>query len=515
VNSLRQLLLSTVILIASLMPPGSASAASVDWRDEAIYMVMTDRFKNGDPSNDLDSIPGKPDWWQGGDLQGVIDELDYIKGLGMTAIWITPVAEQMGEGYHGYWTRDPYKVDPHLGNMSTLQELVRKAHEKKLKVVLDVVINHLGYGHPWLADDEHAHWFHDFCPINFADQKSVEQCWLAGLPDLNTENPAVRRHLVSWALWLIDQTGVDGFRVDAARHLPKDFLLEWTGAIKAQHPRFWILGEIYSSGYRYQSGFLDAGLDAVTDFQTYDTVRIGLDPRGNLGQLTTSPSLAADLGAGREDARVIFIDNHDVPRFVGRDAPDAATKARLAQALVYLFTMPGTPVLYYGTEVALPGGADPDDRRPMPWSGGDEEVRQLVRDIAMLRQAIPSLRRGSFDEIASERGLAVYDRRGGPDVAVVAINGDEQRTVEVPLARLGLRGGLLHRTVGPGIRGTIEGTTLQMTLAPRAAGIFLVGAAPEGFVGPVGSMLLLAFALVVVAAAVIVARARRRHPRRV
>ena len=505
--------LAAFVVVASLLPAsGAASAAPVDWRDEAIYMVMTDRFKNGDPSNDLDSIPGRANWWQGGDLQGVIDELDYIKGLGMTAIWITPVAEQMGEGYHGYWTRDLYKVDPHLGDMSKLRELVQKAHEKKLKVVLDVVINHLGYGHPWLTDDEHARWFHDFCPINFADQKSVEQCWLAGLPDLNTENPAVRAYLKTWALWLIDQTGVDGFRVDAARHLPKDFLLEWTGAIKAQHPAFWILGEVFSSGYRYQSGFLDAGLDAVTDFQTYDSVRIGLDPRGNLGQLSTSPSLAADLGSGREDARAIFLDNHDVPRFVGSDVPSAATKARLEQGLVYLFTMPGTPVLYYGTEIALPGGPDPDDRRPMLWTGGDEDIRQLVRDVATLRQSIPSLRRGTFDEIQSERGLVVYDRRGGPDLAVIALNGDEPRTVDVPLARVGLDGGVLHRTLGPGASARIEGSTLRITLAPRAAGIVLIGAAAAGFAPPPLPFLVLAVSLLIAAAALTVAR--RRSPRR-
>jgi len=499
--------LAALVVVASLLPAGP-SAAPTDWRDEAIYMVMTDRFRNGDPSNDLDSIPGKADWWQGGDLQGVIDELDYIKGLGMTAIWITPVAEQMGEGYHGYWTRDPYKVDPHLGDMAKLQELVRTAHTKGLKVVLDVVINHLGYGHPWLTDAEHIGWFHDLCAINFADQKSVEDCWLAGLPDLNTENPAVRRYLKTWALWLIDQTGVDGFRVDAARHLPKEFLLDWTGAIKAQHPGFWILGEVYSSGYRYQSGFLDAGLEAVTDFQTYDSVRIGLDPRGNLGQLVTSPSLAADLGAGRENARAIFIDNHDVPRFVGRDVPDAATKARLEQAIVYLFTMPGTPVLYYGTEVALPGGPDPDDRRPMPWTGGDEDVRQLVRDVATLRQATPSLRQGSFDEVQSERGLVVYDRRGGPDVAVIAINGDETRSVDVPLAKLGLDAGVLHRTMGPGISGSVDGKTLRVTLAPRAAGVFLLGAAPDASGLPLWSLLLLAVAVVLLAAVVTLARRR-------
>ena len=497
------------LLVAASLIPAAPVAAATDWRDEAIYMVMTDRFRNGDPQNDLDSDPLRPDWWQGGDLQGVIDELDYIKGLGMTAIWITPVAKQIAGGYHGYWTLDPYAVDPHLGNMATLQELVRKAHEKSLKVVLDVVINHLGTGHPWLTDPAHAGWFHPDCPINFSDQTSVESCWLAGLPDLNTENPAVRSYLIDWALWLIDQTGVDGFRVDAARHLPKDFLHAWTTAIRAKHPAFWLLGEVYSSGYRYQSGFLDAGLDAVTDFGTYDNVRIGLDPRGNLGQLAASPALAADLGPGREDARALFIDNHDVPRFVGRESPDAATMARLEQALVYLFTMPGTPVLYYGTEVALPGGPDPDDRRPMPWTGGDETIPQLVRDLATTRQAIPSLRRGVFDELESERGLLVYDRRGGPDVAVIAINGDEERPLDLPLAKLGLERGVLHRTLGMGASGRIEGSALRMTLGPRAAGVFLIGAAPAGGL-PLWSEVAVGLATVLLAATLIILALRRR-----
>jgi alpha-amylase len=503
--------LAALVVVASLVP-ASPAAAPIDWRDEAIYMVMTDRFKNGDPSNDLDSTPGKANWWQGGDLQGVIDELDYIKGLGMTAIWITPVVRQITGGYHGYWTLDPYSIDPHLGDMAKLHELVRKAHEKSLKIVLDVVPNHLGTGHPWLSDGAHVGWFHPDCPINFSDQASVENCWLAGLPDLNTENPVVRAYLIEWANWLIDQTGVDGFRVDAARHLSKDFLRAFLSAVHAKHPNFWVLGEVYSSGYRYQSGFLDAGLDAVTDFGTYDSIRIGLDPRGNLVQLTTSPLLATDLGSDREDARAIFIDNHDVPRFVGRDAPDTPTKARLEQAIVYLFTMPGTPVLYYGTEVALPGGPDPDDRRPMPWTGGDEDVRQLVREVATLRQAILSLRRGSFEELQSERGLVVYDRRGGPDVAVIALNGDEQRTVDVPLAKLGLEGGVLHRTIGRGAGGTIDGATLHLTLAPRAAAIFLVAAAPGGLMPPLWSLVVLAFAVLVVF--VVVTAVRRGSPRR-
>jgi alpha-amylase len=504
--------LAALVVAASLIPAESVAAAPIDWRDEAIYMVMTDRFRNGDPTNDLDSVPGKADWWQGGDLQGVIDELDYIKGLGMTAIWITPFVAQTSGGYHGYWTLSPTQVDPHLGTPQKLDELVAAAHAHGLKVIFDIVLNHLGYGHPWLTDPRYAGYFHPECPINFADQKSVENCWLAGLPDLNTENPFVLAMQVeAWSYW-IGRTGVDGLRIDAARHLPKDYIREWTARIKQAFPNLWILGEVYSSGYRYQSGYLDAGLDAVTDFQTYDSVRIGLDPRGDLAQLALPPTLAADLGAGNEDRRVIFVDNHDVPRFVGRDAPDAATKARLEQALVYLFTMPGTPVLYYGTEVALPGGPDPDDRRPMPWTGGDETVHQLVRDLATTRQAIPSLRRGSFEELQSERGLVVYDRRGGPDVAVIAINGDEQRSVDIPLAKLGLDGADLHKVVGMGTSVRVEGGMLRVALAPRAAGIFLLGAAPTGL--PLWALLVIAVGVLVIAVGVVVSSTLGRRLRR-
>jgi glycosidase len=194
-------LLAAIVVVAACAHAAAPQAR--DWRDETIYFVMTDRFRNGDPSNDGDAVPGHLTTWQGGDLQGVIDELPYIKGLGMTAIWITPITEQTPGGYHGYWTKDFYRVDPHLGDMDKLKQLVMKAHGIGLKVVLDVVINHVGYDHPWLVDSAHAGWFHDRCTMVFSDQKSVENCWLAGLPDLNTENPAVRAYLTDWALWLV------------------------------------------------------------------------------------------------------------------------------------------------------------------------------------------------------------------------------------------------------------------------------------------------------------------------
>src|SRR5438093_1071190 len=366
-----RLFLAALVVMSSYGPTAPATQAGRnDWRDESIYFVMTDRFRNGDPRNDADAVPGRADWWQGGDLQGLIDELQYIKDLGMTAIWITPVTQQTRGGYHGYWTADFYRVDPHLGDLPKLKELVTKAHAMRLKVLLDVVINHVGYDNPWLVDSAHAGWFHDRCTMIFSDQKSGAGSWI-GRP----------------------------------------------------------------------------------------------------------PSLAETYLPGREAARMTFIDNHDVDRFVG-PTDNADARARLRQALVYLFTVPGTPVLYYGTEIALPGGGDPDNRRAMPWTDGDETTRDLVRQLATLRQQIPSLRRGSFVKLLTERETLVYAREGGADTAVVAINGqsDAPQTLELPLADIGAHGAVLHRPLGPNARPVVRGDSLLMTLGARGAAVFLLGA---------------------------------------
>jgi alpha-amylase len=509
-DALIRFLLAAIVVVAACAPVPAPEGR--DWRDESIYFVMTDRFKNGDPKNDGDADSDRANWWQGGDLQGVIDQLPYIKDLGMTAIWITPVTEQTRGGYHGYWTNDIYRVDPHLGDLAKLRELVTKAHALRLKVVLDVVINHVGYDHPWLTDPAHAGWFHDRCEMVFSVQKSVEDCWLAGLPDLNTENPAVRAYLTDWALWLIRESDVDGFRLDTARHVPKDFLREWIGAIKRARPGFWIVGEVFSSDYRYQADYLDAGLDAITDFQTQEGIARALGTNEDLVWLGRPPSIAESYLPGRETSRLTFIDNHDVPRFIGITTTNDA-RARLRQALVYLFTVPGTPVLYYGTEVALPGGADPDNRRMMPWAAADETTRTLVRQLTVLRQQTPSLRRGSFDKLLSERETLVYVRRGGAETAVVAINGkgDGPQTLALSLADVGLTAeAVLHQTLGPGASGSVKDGTLTMTLAPRGAAVFLLGAA---IADPPWAMLAVLVALALMALVLLAVRLRLRLPR--
>ncbi|TMD60686.1 MAG: alpha-amlyase [Chloroflexi bacterium] len=465
-----RLVLATLVVLTTGLPSG-ARAAAVDWRDQSIYFVMTDRFKNGDPGNDLDSVAGRPGWWEGGDLQGIIDELGYIKSLGMTAIWITPVTEQTPGGYHGYWTLDFYKVDPHLGDLAKLKELVTKAHGMGLKIVLDVVINHTGYGHPWLDDPAHAGWFHDDCAINFASQRSIEDCRLAGLPDLNTETPAVQQYLTDWALWLIGETNVDGFRLDTARHVPKAFLSQWIAAIKRPHPDFWIVGEVFSSDYAYQASYLDAGLDAVTDFQTYDSIRMGLGTKSDLSRLTWPPALASNLMPGHDDAtRATFIDNHDVARFIGSAEADDETKARLEQAIAYLYTMPGVPILYYGTEVALRGGSDPDNRRLMPWDDSNTDVRSFTTTMTRLRREDAVFQRGTYAEVLSNADELVYSRVLGDTLAIVAFNGSDTDTKDVPAEQVSIPSDKVVQLalLTPGAelrRGTAGGLTFH--LPPR------------------------------------------------
>jgi len=199
------------------------------------------------------------------DLQGVIDKLDYIKGLGMTAIWITRSRSRWAR-LPRLLTRDPYKIDPHLGTLAKLQELVRKRTRRTSRVVLDVVINHLsGTATRWLTDDQHARWFHDLCRSTIADQKSVEQCWIAGLPDLNKRTRTSAATSVPGALYLIDRPR-RRFRVDAARHLPKtslpsgrrefkrSTLVSGSGGCTARLPLpVWISRRRARRGHRFQT----------------------------------------------------------------------------------------------------------------------------------------------------------------------------------------------------------------------------------------------------------------------
>lgn len=192
---------------------------------DLIYFIMTDRFNDGDDSNNqfADVNKNNPKAYHGGDLRGIISKLDYIKSLGATAIWITPVAENTLGGYHGYWINDFYKVDPHLGSMNDLKDLVKEAHNRNIKVLMDYVVNHISPDSKMLKEKP-ADWFNPKSDIsNWNNQEEIEKGWIFGLPDLNQDKPEVKSFLIENAMWWIKETGVDGMRLDTVRHVPKTF----------------------------------------------------------------------------------------------------------------------------------------------------------------------------------------------------------------------------------------------------------------------------------------------------
>ncbi|HPZ09917.1 MAG TPA: alpha-amylase family glycosyl hydrolase, partial [Candidatus Eremiobacteraeota bacterium] len=224
------------------MPSPSAPippAGGQDWRNESIYFILTDRFQDGDTTNNFDVNKKDLTKYHGGDLQGVIDKLDYIKDLGMSTVWITPTMANQdlfidSAGYHGYWPVDFFKMDKHLGDMDKFKELINKAHEKGMKIILDIPLNHVAWEHPWTGDPSKQSWLHHNGDVkDWNDPWQVENCSMYGLPDLAQENPEVSKHLTDMAKWWIDQTGIDGFRLDAIKHVPLSFWSQFAKDIHA------------------------------------------------------------------------------------------------------------------------------------------------------------------------------------------------------------------------------------------------------------------------------------------
>lgn len=416
-------ILAMFCLCSASLPAYAQTGDKRTWQDESIYFIMVDRFNNMDPTNDQGVNVNDPRGYFGGDLKGVTAKLDYIKDMGFTAIWLTPIFKNEPGGYHGYWITDFYEVDPHFGTLADLKKLVKEAHKRDMKVILDFVVNHTGPNHPWVNDPAKKDWFHEKKDIfNWNDQKEVENGWLFGLPDLAQENPEVKRYLIDAAKWWIQETNIDGYRLDTVKHVPKSFWQEFSREVKSVKKDFFLLGEVWHDDPRYIADYGKYGIDGLIDFPFYkeasallSDVDRSLEPLYNVWKRNVAfydrPHL---LGT--------FLDNHDTVRFtkLALDQKQSPVK-RIKLGLTYLFTAPGIPIMYYGTEIALNGGEDPDNRRLMNFRT-DKEIIDYITKIGEMRQKLPSLRRGDFTLLYEKNGMAVFKRTYKGETAVIAIN---------------------------------------------------------------------------------------------
>ncbi|WP_078382809.1 alpha-amylase family glycosyl hydrolase [Sutcliffiella halmapala] len=447
------ILVPFLLFSAWFVQPVKAEKEEHAWQDEIIYFIMIDRFNNGDTSNDYDVDRDDPKAYHGGDFRGIIDKLDYIKDMGFTALWLTPIVQNEEKGYHGYWTEDFYNVEEHFGTLEEFKELVEEAHKRDMKIIVDLVVNHTGYQHAWLEEKDKEDWFHPNKDIrDWNDQEQVENGWIFGLPDLNQENPEVRSYLLDMAKWWIEETNIDGYRLDTVKHVPKDFWTEFSQEMKTVKEDFFLIGEVWNDDPRYVAGYQETGIDSFVDFPLYNELtRVFSAPNQSLSRLDT---VWAHNQNFYDNPYVLgtFLDNHDVERFTR-----AAIKkkqyppARLKLALAYMYTTPGIPIIYYGTEIALDGGADPDNRRDMNFRA-DKEIIDYISKLAELRKNMPSLTHGTIEMLYEEGGMAIIKREYEEETTIIAINnttGTQVAPIEMELLGddLELRGTLSDELV--------------------------------------------------------------------
>jgi len=374
----------------SLHPRTEAPTAHVGFSPgDVIYLVMTDRFADGNLSNDQPgydraAIRG----WHGGDFAGIEQHLDYLQELGVTSLWTTPVYDNglMPQSYHGYAAVNLYNVDHHFGTLEEYRHLAAALHGRGMKLIIDLVPNHIGVQHPWTKDPPTPDWFHGTMANhsrssgNFNDlvdphatpasSRDLTEGWFTDeMPDMNQENPLVSKYLIQNALWWVETAQLDAIRIDTFPYVGRAFWHDFHAALHLAYPNLTTVGEIFHrdptvtsffAGGREHGG-IDTGLDTPFDFPVYFAVRDVL--AGDKPMTELAATLRHDSLYPHPEHLVQFFGNHDTTRFL---TAAQGSLPRLKEAIGLLATLRGTPELYSGDEIAMTGGEDPDNRRDFP-----------------------------------------------------------------------------------------------------------------------------------------------------
>lgn len=424
---------------ASLPAPRATVIPQESWRDAIIYFVLFDRFADGESRNNVAVDRTAKGTFHGGDFVGLTRQLDEIAELGATALWINPVVDNIdgfvtGAGfpdwaYHGYWADDFTKLDRRFGTEAELKTLVDEAHRRGMKVLLDVVYNHAGYGSQYLTDARTRGWLRSE-EAGTCGRDDLTSC-LSGLPDFKTEFPEVADYLMDAQLGWAKRMGVDGFRLDTVKHVDHPFWQEHRRRTREELGQdFFLIGEVWGGDAEsLDPWFAPAEMDAGFDFSFQGNVVSWLLGRGRTVAFDRYLKSREKVRQGHYLSQ--YLSSHDVPGALSLLDGDRGL-FRLA-ALLELTTQ-GIPMIYYGEEVARKGGDWPDNRSDMPWGERDilpgkglprdEALRADYRRLIAIRRMHKALSRGSHTGLASDGDLLVFLRRDAEsgDAMVVAVN---------------------------------------------------------------------------------------------
>lgn len=464
---------------------GAPPVLGYDWRDAVMYFVFVDRFLDGNPANNGASSGAEADAeYKGGDWAGLLQKIEsgYFDDLGVNCLWITvpmqnPNNKEIGadgkyySAYHGYWPSDLEKTEERFGSMVDLKAVVDAAHARDIKVLVDYAMNHVHSSAS--VYQQHQDWFWPNSNGNGGncvcgegcswDGDQGKRCWFREyLPDFNFQNAQARKFSVDNAIWWIQQTGIDGFRLDAVKHIEDSWLLDLRARVKSDiesvsQQHFYMVGETFTG----DKGLIKYYVDPVTklDGQFDFPLRVAL-ARTVLMRKAPMSELSDFLGSNDtyygSGIMSTFIGNHDMPRPIhfAEDSPvwsnewddgkniawnnkpglPGGTSAfeRLANAFTILFTIKGIPLVYYGDEIGLPGAGDPDNRRVMQWSGysaGQTKLLDHLKLLGKIRAEHPALRRGSRQTLNVTNDTITYKMTSAEETVYVVVNrGDSQQS---------------------------------------------------------------------------------------
>jgi glycosidase len=511
--------------------PG-ALCRGADFRSEVIYLVMLDRFFNGDALNDFDGDAGpssvcQPRAFHGGDLAGLKARLDYLSQLGVTTVWITPLYDQVGQlasgdtGYHGYWPAFdggvPPRLEPKFGSDQDFKDLLNALHARNMKLILDMVVNHAGYDAPLVATK--PSWFHDDDDCDNSSNRDLD-CELAGLPDFDQGKSVVKQFLNDKSKAWVAAFPFDGIRMDTAKHVPVNYFQnDWIPAVESVRGDLFIVGEaLYDSlddRPTLLKPYLDAGFDSMFNFPLRRALVETFAKQRSTAIVADKMKDTIDtLGMDRTLALVNLLDNHDKPRFVnepGFGVAEDDIRRRHQLGLAMLFTLPGIPQLYYGAELGLYGANDPDNRRTVPNWAWKESTRAgsypgvaqpqpqqtfgFVQKCIQLRKTNAALAKGYYAELwrqsqTSQPDVYGFLRARGDDIVIVLVNNGTLPSgpVTIPLqanggiepqhkAKLG-DGTVLTDRLGLGSGApnvTIASGAMTVNLPAQSVGIYTIG----------------------------------------
>lgn len=456
---------------------------------DLMYLIMPDRFSNGDPSNDR--VAGMKDQTlrrdtvfnrHGGDLKGIQNHLDYLQDLGVTALWLNPVIENdmPNRTEHGYAFTNHYRVDPRIGGDAAYKQLIQAAHAKGFKIIQDAVYNHVGIEHILFRDQPDSTWFHrwpKFTQTNYkdqimfdpyaatADKKVMSDGWfVTSMPDWNQNNPFVADFLIQHAVWTVEEYGIDGWRIDTYAYNDLPFMNRCNKALYDEYPNISIFGETWVHGVPNQSFFCQNNYDipfksnmqATTDFQLlfYGIQPALTQPFGwtdGVNKLYTTA--AQDFVYKNPMREVIFLDNHDLPRFYSVLGEDT-TKYKAAFA--WLLTFRGIPQMYYGNEILMTGLTSPNDgyvRQDFPggWEGDaankftaegrtakENSIFNYIRKLANFRKTSSAIKTGKMMQFYPIDGVYVYFRYDATQTIMCIMNTND-KPMKIDLSRFAER----------------------------------------------------------------------------